>query len=263
MPDARVGDLLDCINRSMCPGGTWNDVRVIIFTEYEDTIRYLDQVLRLKIGKYTDTRGRIRIFRGSTSSAERDEIKLAFNEEPSKAPVRILLATDAAREGLNLQAHCNHLFHFDVPWNPSRMEQRNGRIDRKLQPEMDVYCYYFVYRNRPEDRILATLVRKTQTIRDELGSLSQVIDEQLDVLLKNGIRRSYLDELDAEVDQINLPVHQHETMQEELESNRKRHDELRESTDDLRKMMERSRRELELGEHHQEHFRAAISCALE
>ncbi len=263
MPDARVRHLLNWINRSMCPRGTWNDVRVIIFTEYEDTIRYLDQILRLEIGKYTDTTGRIRIFRGSTSSAERDEIKLAFNEEPSKAPVRILLATDAAREGLNLQAHCNHLFHFDVPWNPSRMEQRNGRIDRKLQPEMDVYCYYFVYRNRPEDRILATLVRKTQTIRDELGSLSQVIDEQLDVLLKNGIRRSYLDELDAEVDQINLPVDQRETMQEELESNRKRHDELRESIDDLRKMMERSRRELELGEHHQEHFRAAISCALD
>ena len=52
-----------------------------------------------------------------------------------KHPLRILIATDAAREGLNLQAHCWNLFHFDVPWNPSRMEQRNGRIDRKLQPK--------------------------------------------------------------------------------------------------------------------------------
>lgn len=263
LPDARVRHLLEWIHHTMCPAGTWNDVRVIVFTEYEDTLRYLDQVLRVELGRHTETSGRIRIFRGSTSNAERDEIKLAFNEEPSKAPVRILLATDAAREGLNLQAHCNHLFHFDVPWNPSRMEQRNGRIDRKLQPKEDVYCYYFVYRNRPEDRILATLVRKTQTIRDELGSLSQVIDERLEVLLKEGIRRLSLNELEAEVEKIDLPADQRETVQEELESTRKRQGELRESIDDLRKIMERSRRELELGEHHQEHFRAAISCALE
>ncbi len=72
----------------------------------------------------------------------------------SKHPVRILIATDAAREGLNLQAHCWNLFHFDVPWNPSRMEQRNGRIDRKLQPNAEVFCHYFVYTDRPEDRIL-------------------------------------------------------------------------------------------------------------
>ena len=58
---------------------------------------------------------------------------------PAKHPVRILVATDAAREGLNLQAHCWNLFHFDIPWNPSRMEQRNGRIDRKLQPKDEVF----------------------------------------------------------------------------------------------------------------------------
>ena len=68
---------------------------------------------------------------------------------PHKHPVRILIATDAAREGLNLQAHCWNLFHFDVPWNPSRMEQRNGRIDRKLQPKPEVFCHYFVYTPAP------------------------------------------------------------------------------------------------------------------
>ena len=50
---------------------------------------------------------------------------------PRATPLRILLATDAAREGLNFQAHCTDLFHFDLPWNPGRIEQRNGRIDRK------------------------------------------------------------------------------------------------------------------------------------
>jgi hypothetical protein len=85
-------------------------------------------------------------------------IKTAFNEHPSKDPLRILLCKDAAREGLNLQAHCFNLFHFDVPWNPSRLEQRNGRIDRKLQPSNTVYCHYFVYTQRSEDRGLARIM---------------------------------------------------------------------------------------------------------
>jgi hypothetical protein len=52
------------------------------------------------------------------------------------------------REGVNLQNHCADLFHFDVPWNPRRMEQRNGRIDRKLQRAEQVYCRYFVLPRR-------------------------------------------------------------------------------------------------------------------
>src|SRR5262249_61390935 len=99
----------------------------------------------------------------------------------------ILLATDAAREGINLQTHCADLFHFDVPWNPSRLEQRNGRIDRKLQPRPEVTCYYFVYRQRAEDRVLRALVRKTETIKKELGSLAQVIEGKLADTLSRGL----------------------------------------------------------------------------
>ena len=68
------------------------------------------------------------------AGARRREIQRRFNAPPAEDPLRILLATDAAREGLNFQAHCTDLFHFDLPWNPGRIEQRNGRIDRKLQP---------------------------------------------------------------------------------------------------------------------------------
>src|SRR5262249_29945701 len=84
--------------------------------------------------------------------------------------------------------HCWNLFHFDVPWNPSRIEQRNGRIDRKLQPQSEVYCHYFVYTDRKEDRILEVLVKKTETIKRELGSLSQVIESRLARTLRLGIR---------------------------------------------------------------------------
>jgi SNF2 family DNA or RNA helicase len=119
---------------------------------------------------------RIEVIDGLTSSARRKEIQRRFNTDPGKDPLRILLATDAAREGLNFQAHCSDLFHFDLPWNPGRIERRNGRIDRKLQPAAEVNCHYFVLPQRVEDRVLEVLVRKTETIRKELGSLSKVID---------------------------------------------------------------------------------------
>ena len=182
----------------------WNETRVIIFTEYDDTKRYLEQQLRAAIESTDRAALRIRVYHGPTPQAEREEIKRAFNADPKKHPVRILIATDAAREGLNLQTHCWNLFHFDVPWNPSRMEQRNGRIDRKLQPKDEVFCHYFVYKQRIEDRILKVLVRKTETIKLELGSLSQVVESRLANTLKYGIRRRDVDAMEKELQEADL-----------------------------------------------------------
>lgn len=204
LPDARVCLLLDWIREHMCPqlgqpGARWNDTRVIIFTEYDDTKRYLKQQLEAALAASDRAADRIAVYHGPTPPAAREEIKHAFNAPPAAHPVRLLLATDAAREGLNLLAQCWNLFHFDVPWNPSRMEQRNGRIDRKLQPGPEVFCHYFVYTQRPEDRILQVLVRKTDTIRQELGSLSHVIDAQLAQTLRQGIRRTHLAQLERAI----------------------------------------------------------------
>lgn len=253
LPDARVRWLLDWLKTNACPGGKWNDTRVIIFTEFEDTLHYLKRQFG---GELPEADSRIETFSGATS--RREEIKTAFNTEPAKHPLRILLATDAAREGLNLQAYCHDLFHFDVPWNPSRMEQRNGRIDRKLQPAPEVYCYYFVYANRPEDRILQTIVRKTETIRKELGSLSTVIDRDLERLLKGGIRRSEIERTVREIGGADLEAERRRAIEDELETARQNN--LRESIDSLRTLMDRSKKEVGLDEGH---FRSAISCALE
>ena len=153
---------------------------------------------------------RIAIFSGATpeksgesrSGRSREEIKLAFNSPPAEHPVRILIATDAAREGLNLQRRCRDLFHLDLPWNPSRLEQRNGRIDRKLQPAGRVYCRYFIYAQRPEDRVLRRLVEKTEIIRQQLGSASPVIETRISELLAGGIDRVRADLVAAEIDRI-------------------------------------------------------------
>ncbi len=279
LPDGRIVRLIEWIRENQCPdppkhgrrgegSAKWNDTRVIIFTEYDDTRRYLQQQLQAAI-EGTDRAGsRIAIFAGTTPESPREnsdvlsrqEIRLAFNAEPSKHPIRILIATDAAREGLNLQAHCWNLFHFDVPWNPSRMEQRNGRIDRKLQPHNEVFCHYFVYRQRPEDRILSCLVRKTETIKRELGSLAQVIDAKLAETLKHGIRRETVDVLEREIEAADLPTDHRQAVEEELDAARERQQALRKQIDTLRNLLEDSQESIGLDE---AHFRSAISSALE
>jgi SNF2 family DNA or RNA helicase len=173
--DARVEAILDWIETEMLNvSHDWRDRRLLLFTEWDDTRRWL--VERLKEGllqrssSRVDLNGRILVFTGQTSLEERDRIKIAFNAPFDREPVRILVCTDAAREGLNLQARCYDLIHVDLPWNPSRLEQRNGRIDRKLQPSKVVNCRYFFYDQREEDRVLDALVRKTEVIRRQLGA---------------------------------------------------------------------------------------------
>jgi len=271
-PDARVRKLLDWIQTNMCAGirlpgqpatqhdAPWTDIRILIFTEYEDTKRYLVNMLRAAIANTHLAENRIEVFHGPTPPDKREQIKRAFNQPPSKHPVRILVATDAAREGLNLQAHCHNLFHFDVPWNPSRLEQRNGRIDRKLQPAPEVFCHYFVYLQRPEDRVLQALVRKTKTIREELGSLAQVLENRLATTLRSGIRHDDAERMAKEIDAAGLDPDQQAVTEEELEVTRQRQSELREQIDQLERRVEESRRWVgfESGA-----FREALSSSME
>jgi superfamily II DNA/RNA helicase len=134
--EAYAGPLRDWLD-NLRPGS------LLIFTEYDDTKRYLVELLRAAIANTGLAEHRIEVFHGPTPPDKREAIKRAFNLSPSEHPVRILVATDAAREGLNLQAHCWNVFHFDLPWNPSRLEQRNGReqtipepVERRLRAAM-------------------------------------------------------------------------------------------------------------------------------
>jgi superfamily II DNA or RNA helicase len=265
LPDGRVRKLLEWIRKNQCPdmgkpGARWTDLRILIFTEYDDTKRYLHQQLAGAIQKSDRADDRIAIYHGPTPIEEREPIKQAFNSQPSEHPLRILIATDAAREGLNLQAQCWNLFHFDVPWNPSRMEQRNGRIDRKLQPRDEVFCHYFVYKQRPEDRILAALVRKTEVIKRELGSLAHVVDARLaETLTKKGIRRDAIGELESEIDAADIDQNQRQMVTEELETARKRDLALREEHQVLQDLLDKSKEAIGFDK---VPFQAALSCAL-
>ena len=195
-PDEKIKKLCEYIDQHMLagsPGGVrdWTSHRLIIFTEYEDTLDYIRSQLMQHMRDTSQAEARILVYRGRTSLEDRHQIKEAFNTDPSAEPVCILLATDAAREGLNLQYYCHNLFHYDIPWNPARLEQRNGRIDRKLQPEAEVFCRYFEYTNRSEDRVLKRIIEKTDRIYEELGGFSRVVGSRaIKKILKEGISRS-------------------------------------------------------------------------
>ena len=121
------------------------------------------------------------------------------------------------------------------------MEQRNGRIDRKLQPQDKVNCHYFFYKQRPEDRGLRVLIDKTNRIREELGSLSQVIDTRLDKRMKSGIQRKDIEKMVTDIEQTNIIEAERATMEAELDAARDRQDDLRVKIDELSKIIESSR----------------------
>ena len=143
-PDAKTLALLAWLREHLCPAiglgedtkarRSWAASRVLIFTEYADTKRYLVELLTAACTYTHDGEHRILQFHGGMGDDARAEVQRAFTADPAKHPVRILVATDAAREGVNLQSYCADLFHIDIPWNPARLEQRNSRIDRTLQP---------------------------------------------------------------------------------------------------------------------------------
>ncbi|MBX3270370.1 MAG: DISARM system SNF2-like helicase DrmD [Sandaracinaceae bacterium] len=260
-PDAKVQALLAFIRARQCAavrvGGAsgksapWSDDRILVFTEYGDTKRYLWQLLSGAVRGTDRADERLMQLHGGMSEEARDEVQRAFNAPPGEHPVRILIATDAAREGVNLQGHCADLFHFDIPWNPARMEQRNGRIDRTLQPAPEVRCHYFVYPARTEDVVLTHVVRKVDVIQRELGSLGAVVMDRIETALAEGIDARTSERLDVADGTVSrgpgaLDVRRlRATTREELESPRHDHAKLRAEIEEAGEILNRSRAVME------------------
>ncbi len=129
--------------------------KLVIFTEHKDTLDYLDR--RLRNSGYE-----VVTIHGGMPVDERRAAQLAFAGD-----ARILVATDAAGEGINLQ-FCRLLINWDIPWNPNRLEQRMGRIHRYGQ-DQDVLVFNLVAENTREGNVLERLLTKLDSIRDQLG----------------------------------------------------------------------------------------------
>jgi len=176
--DSKAKTFIQWLKEIVKPNGKWSNERVIIFTEYRATQNWL---MTLLAAEGLTEGERLMTLYGGMDDEARDAIKAAFQAHPEQSDVRILLATDAASEGIDLQNYCHRLVHFEIPWNPNRMEQRNGRVDRHGQKH-DVLVYHFVcqgYKNKVGNsdlsaseleadlEFLARAVEKVEQIRED------------------------------------------------------------------------------------------------
>lgn len=170
-PDGKWDALIDWVEQRLLLNGDFrHDERVILFTEYKDTLDYL----AARLAEAGFEAPQVRMLFGGSRMGERKDVKDAFNDRED--PLRILVATDVASEGLNLQTSCRYVFHFEIPWNPMRMEQRNGRVDRHGQLR-DVVAFHFTSSEDDDLRFLDRVVEKVNQVREDLGSVGDVIDE--------------------------------------------------------------------------------------
>lgn len=190
-PDSKATAILAWLETHLRPGGKWNERRVILFTEYRTTHQWMHEIL----ASHGFGGERLGLLHGGLTQDEREPIKAAFQASPKDSPVRILLATDAASEGIDLQNHCNYLVHLEIPYNPNVMEQRNGRIDRHGQREKEVLIWHPVDGGEAGhatvgghgDDILRAL-RKLESMRADMGSVNPVIAPQMSGLIEGTLK---------------------------------------------------------------------------
>ncbi|MBI4584112.1 MAG: DUF3883 domain-containing protein [Planctomycetes bacterium] len=162
------------------------DKRLLIFTEFKDTLDYL--VSRLKQWGF-----KVGTIHGGMKPGSRDEpgSRLFAEQQFRDGAIQVLVATEAAGEGINLQV-CHILFNYDIPWNPNRLEQRMGRIHRYGQ-RRNCLIFNFVATNTIEGKVLQRLLEKLQEIRDALDddAVFNVVGEVLPAAQVERVLRDY------------------------------------------------------------------------
>ncbi|MCS7008217.1 MAG: helicase-related protein, partial [Gaiellaceae bacterium] len=154
--------------------------KLLVFSEHKDTVDFLVRTL-------TDWGLQVTEIHGGMAVGDRDtKGTRLYAERAFKEEAQVLVATEAAGEGINLQ-FCWLMVNYDIPWNPMRLEQRIGRIHRYGQ-ERDCLIFNFVARNTREGRVLEKLLDRLDEIRRELGS-EQVFDVVGEVVPANFVER--------------------------------------------------------------------------
>lgn len=142
--------------------------RAIVFTRFRDTLEYIAKQLERETKKKTSVIPEdLQVFtiHGQMTLRERWDIFAQFE----RADPAVLVATDCISEGLNLQRHCAELVHYELPWNPNRLEQRNGRIDRYGQPEPTVGIRLLVLDDALDHVLLERIVKKAREMFESYG----------------------------------------------------------------------------------------------
>jgi ERCC4-related helicase len=166
--DPKLSDLFDLIPRRMAAHP--DVMRVMVFTKYKDTLDYLVKQLETVAKKPSKKRAlpegtQVFAIYGELTLAARQEVFAAFEH----ADRGVLVATDCISEGLNLQHACAEIIHYELPWNPNRLEQRNGRIDRFHQREPKVGIRTLVYDDMLDFALLELIVKKSEQMLADYG----------------------------------------------------------------------------------------------
>ena len=196
--------------------------KLVLFTEHLDTLRYLQERITTFLGRAES----VVVIHGSVGRERRLEVQEAFRHDPQ---VQVLLATDAAGEGINLQrAHL--MVNYDLPWNPNRLEQRFGRIHRIGQTEV-CHLWNLVAGETREGDVYRRLLEKLEQARQSLGG--QVFDvlgklefegRPLRDLLLDAIRYGEQPEVRARLDTAVDQALDHSVLQDLLEERQLAHD---------------------------------------
>lgn len=154
--------------------GQENAPRLIIFSERLRTLRFLQEQLIAELGVGDNA---IVQFHAGLPDVRQQEIVESFGKADS--PIRILLASDVASEGVNLHYYCHLMVHFDIPWSLIRLEQRNGRIDRYGQHTPPI-IHYLLTRSGNDDlrgdlRVLDKLIEKEQEAHKNIGDAATIL----------------------------------------------------------------------------------------
>jgi SNF2 family DNA or RNA helicase len=183
------------------------DRKLLIFTEFRDTLDYLagDGKKGRPLGLLRQWGYRVTTIHGQMSMDARIEAEHEFRDE-----AQIMVATEAAGEGINLQ-FCSLMVNYDIPWNPNRLEQRMGRVHRYGQ-DYEVHIWNMISRDTREGQILDRLFQKLDRMRDALGSdrVFDIIGEiipgaRLDELLKDAIfNQRRIEEIEQEIEPVDL-----------------------------------------------------------
>lgn len=152
----------------------------IIFCRYIATAKYLGDLLKAALPKNIDVQ--------TITSEFADEQRKEMIDAMGKSEKRVLIATDCLSEGINLQEHFTAVLHYDLPWNPNRLEQREGRVDRYGQPADIVYAYLLWGEDNPIDTVvLKVLIKKVRDIQKATGVSIVIGDDNksiMDTVLK-------------------------------------------------------------------------------
>lgn len=158
--DGKIAAAISTISRWLKDG-----FQPVVFCRYLATARYVGEQLRLALGgKFKDLRVEV------VTSEDPDEARRKSVTDLGTSPRRVLVATDCLSEGINLQEHFTAVLHYDLPWNPNRLEQREGRVDRFGQSAEEVKAYLLFGRDNPVDGIvLGVILDKVRKIRRSTG----------------------------------------------------------------------------------------------